>query len=72
VADHGVAATALVIVFELVAGVAVGIGVGLGGGWLMRRAALPSSGLYPLAVLCLTLLAYGAAAGIHASGFAAI
>ena len=38
----------------------------------MRRAALPSSGLYPLAVLCLALLAYGAAAGIHASGFAAI
>ena len=38
----------------------------------MRRAALPSSGLYPLAVLCLSLLAYGAAAGLHASGFAAI
>jgi cell volume regulation protein A len=38
----------------------------------MRRAALPSSGLYPLSVLCLTLLAYGAAAGVHASGFAAI
>jgi cell volume regulation protein A len=38
----------------------------------MRRAALPSSGLYPLAVLCLALLAYSAAAGEHASGFAAI
>jgi cell volume regulation protein A len=38
----------------------------------MRRAALPSSGLYPLAVLCLALLAYGAAATAHASGFAAI
>jgi cell volume regulation protein A len=38
----------------------------------MRRAALPSSGLYPLAVLCLALLAYGAAASAHASGFAAI
>ena len=38
----------------------------------MRRAALPSSGLYPLAVLCLTFAAYGAAAAVHASGFAAV
>jgi potassium/hydrogen antiporter len=72
VADHGIPATVLVIVFELVAGVLIGLGVGFGGAWLMRRAALPSSGLYPLAVLCLTLLAYGAAATTHASGFAAI
>ena len=32
----------------------------------------PSSGLYPLAVLCLAFTAYGAAAALHASGFAAI
>ena len=38
----------------------------------MRRAALPSSGLYPLAVLCLAFAAYGAASAVHASGFAAI
>jgi potassium/hydrogen antiporter len=72
VAEHGVPVTILVIVFELVAGVAIGLGVGFGGAWLMRRAALPSSGLYPLAVICLTLLSYGAAAAAHASGFAAI
>ncbi len=72
VADHGVAATVLVIVGELVGGVLVGIGIGFGGAWLMRRAALPSSGLYPLAVLCLALLAYGASAAVHTSGFAAI
>jgi potassium/hydrogen antiporter len=71
-AEHGPAAAALVIVFELVAGAAIGLAVGFGGAWLMRRAALPSSGLYPLAVLCLALLAYGAAAAAHASGFAAI
>ncbi len=53
-------------------GLLVGLAVGFGGAWLMRRAALPSSGLYPLAVLCLALLAYGASAGLHASGFAAI
>jgi potassium/hydrogen antiporter len=72
VADHGIPATVLVIVFELVVGVLVGLAIGFGGAWLMRRAALPSSGLYPLSVLCLALLAYGAAAGLHASGFAAI
>jgi potassium/hydrogen antiporter len=72
VAEHGVPVTILVIVFELVAGVAIGLGVGFGGAWLMRRAALPSSGLYPLSVLCLALLAYGVASAAHASGFAAI
>jgi len=72
VADHGVVLTGLVIVFELATGVVTGLVVGFGGAWLMRRAALPSSGLYPLAVLCLALLAYSAAAGEHASGFAAI
>jgi cell volume regulation protein A len=72
VADHGIAVTGLVIAFELVVGVVVGLVVGFGGAWLMRRAALPSSGLYPLAVLCLTLLAYGAASTAHASGFAAV
>jgi potassium/hydrogen antiporter len=72
VAEHGALATVGVVVFELAAGVLIGLLVGLVGAWLMRRAALPSSGLYPLAVLCLALLAYGAAATAHASGFAAI
>jgi cell volume regulation protein A len=72
VGDHGALFTFGVIVFELVVGTAVGLGVGFGGAWLMRRAALPASGLYPLAVLCLCLLAYAAAATAHASGFAAI
>jgi cell volume regulation protein A len=72
VADHGVPYALGVILFELVVGVLVGLAVGFGGAWLMRRAALPSSGLYPLAVLCLALLAYAASAEVHASGFAAI
>jgi len=70
--DHGALFTLGVIVFELVAGTAIGAVVGFGGAWLIRRAALPASGLYPLSVLCLCLLAYGAAAVAHASGFAAI
>jgi cell volume regulation protein A len=38
----------------------------------MRRVALPSSGLYPLAVISLAFLAYGSTVALHASGFAAI
>jgi cell volume regulation protein A len=72
VADRGLVDTGLVIVFELVVGLVIGLVVGFGGAWLMRRAALPSSGLYPLAVVSLTLLAYAASATAHASGFAAV
>ena len=71
-ADHGLLGASALIVFELVAGVAFGLAVGFGGAWLMRRAALPASGLYPLAVLTLCFLAYGGAAAVHASGFAAV
>jgi cell volume regulation protein A len=70
--EHGIAVTAGVMVYELVVGVGCGVLAGLGGAWLMRRAALPASGLYPIAVLTLTFLAYGAAAFVHASGFAAV
>ena len=72
VADHGLFGTAGIVVYELVVGVGFGLAVGFGGAWVMRRAALPSSGLYPLAVLTLTFLAYGTAAAVHASGFAAV
>lgn len=71
-AEDGPLLMAGLIVFELVVGVLIGLAVGIGGAWVMRRAALPSSGLYPIAVLCLTLLAYGAGAAVHASGFAAV
>src|SRR5437868_1283691 len=71
-AEDGILAMVALIVFELVVGVAIGLAVGFGGAWVMRRAALPSSGLYPIAVLCLTVLAYGAGAAVHASGFAAV
>ena len=72
VAAHGPFAVVAIIVFELVLGVGMGLLVGFGGAWVMRRVALPSSGLYPLAVLTLTLLAYGTATALHSSGFAAV
>ncbi len=71
-AEHGALYNVGLIVYELVAGVAIGLLVGLAGSWVMRRAALPSSGLYPLAVMSLCFLAYGSAAAVHASGFAAV
>jgi cell volume regulation protein A len=72
VAENGVLGVFGIIVFELVLGVAVGLAVGFGGAWVMRRVALPSSGLYPLAVISLAFLAYGSTVALHASGFAAI
>jgi cell volume regulation protein A len=69
---HGVLGFVGEVALELVVGAAIGLAVGMGGAWLMRRAALPSSGLYPLAVLTLTVFAYAAAATAHGSGFAAV
>lgn len=70
--EYGALLTLAIIVGELAGGVLVGLVVGWGGGWLMRRAALPASGLYPLAVLTLCLFAYGAGTAVHVSGFAAV
>lgn len=60
------------VTFQLVAGTLGGLGIGFAGAWLMRRAALPSSGLYPLAVLSITVFAYASVASLNASGFAAV
>jgi cell volume regulation protein A len=62
----------LTVVYELAAGVAVGLFVGLAGRWLLRHAALPSAGLYPIAAVGLTVLAYAGGAVAHASGFLAV
>lgn len=65
----GTAATG--VVYELVVGVAVGLFSGVLGAFAMRRAALPASGLYPLATFALGMVAFAAAASAHASGFIA-
>lgn len=65
----GTAATG--VVYELVVGVAVGLFSGLVGAFALRRAALPASGLYPLATFALGMVAFAAAASAHASGFIA-
>jgi potassium/hydrogen antiporter len=58
--------------YELGAGALVGAGVGAAGAWTLRRAALPAAGLYPLAAIGLTVLAYAAGVAAHASGFLAV
>ncbi|MGK5672256.1 potassium/proton antiporter [Micromonospora sp. URMC 106] len=63
--------TALVS-YELGVGAAVGFAAGVGGRWALRHAALPSAGLYPIAAVGLTVLAYAAGAVLHASGFLAV
>jgi len=70
--DGGIPGLVLIIILQLAAGVAVGIVVGWIGVLIMRRIALPASGLYPLAGLAWTVLAYGAGAAMHVSGFAAV
>jgi cell volume regulation protein A len=70
--DQGVLGFAGIVVYELTVGVLGGLAVGFGGAWMMRRLALPSSGLYPIAVLSLAVLAYSGMSAIHASGFAAV
>ena len=70
--EHSLAWNAGVVLYELLAGLVLGLVVGFAGAWVMRRAALPSSGLYPLAVMALCFLSYGAASVAHASGFAAV
>ena len=68
----GIPGLAGLIVLELIGGVAIGGGLGWIGVQILRRVALPSSGLYPLATLVWAVFAYGAAAGVHTSGFAAV
>jgi cell volume regulation protein A len=57
---------------ELAIGAVFGLAVGWLGAEAVRRVALPASGLYPLAVLALAVLAYAGAGFLHGSGFLAV
>src|SRR5690606_36172134 len=63
---------ALMIAYELAAGAVIGLLVGIVGAAGLRRFALPAAGLYPLAAVGLTVLAYGVGVVAHASGFLAV
>jgi cell volume regulation protein A len=64
-------ATPLLVVYELLAGALIGGLLGLAGAWGLRRAALPSTGLYPLAAIAVCVLAYSGGQLAHASGLLA-
>ena len=61
---------------DMLVELAIGTALGLAAGWLgakmVRRMALPASGLYPLTVLGLTIGVYGLATVLHGSGFLAV
>jgi cell volume regulation protein A len=61
----------VLVVYELAVGAAVGALLGFSGAWALRRAALPSTGLYPLATLSVCVLGYAGGQSLHASGFLA-
>ena len=59
------------LVYELLAGAAIGLACGFLGAIALRRIALPASGLYPIATFGLGIVAFAAAGAAHASGFIA-
>ena len=59
------------LVYELLAGAAIGLGCGFIGAWALRRVALPASGLYPIGTFGLGIVAFAASGSVHASGFIA-
>lgn len=63
--------TPVLIVYELVAGAVIGLVLGYGGAWALRRAALPATGLYPLAAMAVCVLGYAAGQLAHGSGLLA-
>jgi cell volume regulation protein A len=57
------------VIYEIVGGSVIGLAVGYLGALALRRIALPASGLYPIAIFGLGVVAFAAAGGAHASGF---
>jgi len=70
--DHAWYVLVALIIGELVLGGVVGFGLGYVGALVLKRAALPASGLYPIAILAVCVVAWSGAAVMHGSGFAAV
>ena len=70
-AENSPASLAVTAVIELAGGTILGLLVGWLGQMVLRNLALPSAGLYPIAVLALCFLAYGGGTSVHLSGFIA-
>jgi cell volume regulation protein A len=61
----------LLVVYELAAGLGIGLLFGWLGAMALRRAALPATGLYPLATVAVCVVAYSSGQLAHASGLLA-
>ncbi len=59
------------VLYELLVGALLGLLLGFLGAATLRRAALPATGLYPLATVAVSVLAFSAGSAIHASGLLA-
>ena len=70
--DASIAGVGLGLVTELVAGAAVGFGMGWVGAWIVNRLRLSASGLHPILVLSIGLIAFGFANVVGGNGFLAI
>jgi potassium/hydrogen antiporter len=64
--------TGLEIAGQLAGGAVLGVLLGYAGVQLLRRAALPLAGFYPLATLALCVFAFASASLLHTSGFVAV
>ncbi|KGH44511.1 potassium transporter [Modestobacter caceresii] len=60
------------VLLELVGGSVIGLAIGFSGSLLLRRAALPLAGFYPLAMMALCVLAYSSATLAQTSGIVAV
>lgn len=60
------------IALELAIGAVIGLAIGWLGAFALRHVALPASGLYPIAVIAIAVMAYAAGAMAHGSGFLAV
>ncbi|GAB3814719.1 potassium/proton antiporter [Kribbella italica] len=73
IGEHGVPYFAGLVLYELVIGALFGFLVGWVSVGLLRRVALGSAGLYPLAIVSLAFVSYaGGTVLLHVSGFAAV
>lgn len=71
--EHGLPYFAGLVVYELVVGAVFGFVIGWAAVGLLRKVALGSAGLYPLAIVSLCFVSYaGGTVLLHVSGFAAV
>ncbi|EHR51899.1 NhaP-type Na+(K+)/H+ antiporter [Saccharomonospora marina XMU15] len=59
------------VIYQLLAGALIGLALGWLGAWALRRAALPATGLYPLAAVAVCVAAFSSAQLALASGLLA-